>query len=342
MQSNWYKTLFDKSSESVLIIEPGTWLLVDANEPAKNLLQLSNGFPKNTTIPEFKKIYKLLSDSKSGNVYTGQIFKTQNGDDINLQVNAGIIEYEKKQYIQAILKNPEETDLLTERLIQADKLVLLGQLSAGVAHEIRNPLAAVNLNLQLLARKYAEGTSEFNSIQTALQGVERISRIVEITLNFSKPSNPDIKEININQIITSTMDLVASELKKKQIKVESQINEKLPMISADAKQIQQVLINLLTNAADSINGDGKIIISTFVEESKHRKMDNVVIEIEDNGIGISQEELPKIFNPFFTKKSNGTGLGLSISQRIVQQHNGKIEVLSKVDKGTVFKVHLPL
>ncbi|MFH1049922.1 MAG: ATP-binding protein [bacterium] len=341
-KNSWYKTLFEKSTEAVIVIEPNTWLIVDANESAKKLLNLSSDKINNKSIPEFEQIYHNLQDVKLSNIMSGQIVRTEEKEEKHLEISAGIIEFDGKKLIQAILRNYKESDSLTERLIQADKLVLLGQLSAGVAHEIRNPLAAVNLNLQLLARKYAEGTSEFNSIQTALQGVERISRIVEITLNFSKPSTPDIQKININSIISTSLDLVAAEFKKKEIKVETKLDESLPLLSADAKQMQQVLINLLTNAADSINVNGNIKLRTYVDELKHPNQKNIVISIEDNGIGISQEELPKIFNPFFTKKSNGTGLGLSISQRIVQQHNGKIDVISKAGKGTIFNVYLPV
>jgi len=337
---NWYKNLFDALTESVVIVEPKSCKIVEANESAKKLLKLPENY-NDLQLNEFKNVEQKIVKSDSGNLLSEHVFKI-NGEELNIEINAVLIEYEGKKLIQATLRNKQETDSLTERLIQADKLVLLGQLSAGVAHEIRNPLAAVNLNLQLLARKFAEGSNEFNSIQTALQGVDRISRIVEITLNFSKPSTPDIHEVDLNSIIPSSLDLVAAELKKKKIIVESLLDEKLPLIAADTKQMQQVLINLLTNAADSINGEGRIKIKTYVDEMKDKNIKNVVLSVEDNGNGISQEELAKVFNPFYTKKSNGTGLGLSISQRIVKEHKGKIEVISKVGEGSIFRVLLPV
>jgi len=339
---DWYKALFKNSSEAIVIVEPKTCILLDANNKALDLLELSPDMLNIKTIPEFESIYNLFKNSKSVNIFTEQIFSIKENTLLNLEVNADLFEFEGRKIIQAFLRKQKDTDSLTEKLIQADKLVLLGQLSAGVAHEIRNPLAAVNLNLQLLARQFAEGTNEYNSIQTALQGVERISRIVEITLNFSKPSVPDIKKLDINSIILSSLDLVAAEIKKKEIQMDIKLDEKLPLLSADAKQIQQVLINLLTNATDAINGYGLIKIRTYLDESDYYHGKYLIISIEDNGLGISQDELSKIFNPFFTKKSNGTGLGLSISQRIVQQHKGRIDVISKKGKGTVFKVKLPI
>ena len=228
-------------------------------------------------------------------------------------------------------------------MVQADKLVLLGQLSAGVAHEIRNPLAAVNLNLQVLKRKIEEGDALFNYVNTAMQGVERITRIVEVTLNFSRPTVPDVKDLNINSIVQSSMELTKTSIKRKDIQVEINFDENLPMVNADARQMQQVFINLITNAADAIKSKGRITINSYLEQSsKYNEGEFVVIEIKDDGIGISPEEMKKIFNPFFTRKAEGTGLGLPITQRILHQHNGIIDVESQEGVGTSFYVKIPV
>jgi signal transduction histidine kinase len=260
-----------------------------------------------------------------------------------LEVSARFIKYEKQSLILAIARDVSEQHALTDKLVQADKLVLLGQLSAGVAHEIRNPLAAVNLNLQVLKRNYTPDDAEYNYISTALQGVDRISRIVEVTLNFSKPTVPDIKNLNINNIITVALELVTSVIKRKEITVEFKLSEDLPEISADLKQIQQVLINLLTNASDAIKLKGKITLESYLEKSKRRNEgEYVVVSISDTGIGIAPEDMSKIFNPFFTRKPDGTGLGLPITQRIMHQHSGIIDVESTPGTGTTFYIKLPV
>ncbi|MPM89462.1 Signal transduction histidine-protein kinase AtoS [bioreactor metagenome] len=227
--------------------------------------------------------------------------------------------------------------------MHADKLVLLGQLSAGIAHDIRNPLAAVNLNLQLLKRGIAPELPEHNFIELALQGVERIHKIVEVSLNFSKPTVIEVSKLNINSLIPTVLDLTASAIKSKNITVNLELDEKLLEISADAKQLQQVFVNLITNGADAIKDTGMLTIKTYNEKpTKQGEKGFAVVAISDDGCGITEEDLSKIFNPFFTRKPEGTGLGLPITHRILHQHGGVIDVESKLGLGTTFYVKLPI
>lgn len=176
-----------------------------------------------------------------------------------------------------------------------------------------------------------------------MQGVERIHRIVEVSLNFSKPTVIEVSKLNINSLIPVVLDLSASAIKRKNITIELDLADKLAEISADAKQLQQVFINLLTNSADSIKDTGTIIIKTYLEDAmKSDEKDFVVVAISDNGCGIAEEDLSKIFNPFFTRKADGTGLGLPITHRILHQHGGIIDVESTINVGTTFYVKLPV
>lgn len=342
-QLNWYKSFFDNSADAVFIVQPNTWCILEANDIASNML----GIPKNelvgSTIPQFRRIFKLLSKTSAPVVLSELSFETEQNPDLMLEISARFVDFQGQKLIQAMARDVSEHYAMTDKLVQADKLVLLGQLSAGVSHEIRNPLAAVNLNLQLLSRKIPEDSAEYPFVQTALQGVERISKIVEVSLNFSRPAIPDVKEMNINSIIPQTLDLVASSIRKKDIKVNIKLAEDLPNVAIDAKQVQQVLINLITNASDAIKDKGNIDINTYLENSaKYNRGEYVVVAISDTGCGISPEELSKVFNPFFTRKAEGTGLGLPITQRILHQHNGIIDVQSKVNEGTTFYVKFPV
>ncbi len=342
-QLSWYKSFFDNASDAVFIVQPETWCILDANEYAATLLGTSRDNLIGSTLPQFRRIFKLLQKSSSPMVLSELSFETQNDESLMVEVSARFVQYDGKNLIQAIARDVSEQHALTDKLVQADKLVLLGQLSAGVAHEIRNPLAAVNLNLQIFKRNIPENAPEFDYVNTALQGVERISRIVEVTLNFSRPTIPDVKEVNLNSLIPTTLELVASVLKRKEITVELQLQDDLPLVAADEKQLQQVFVNLITNSADAIKTKGNIIIKTYLEAGlKHNEGEMVVVSIADNGIGITPEDLSKIFNPFFTRKPDGTGLGLPITQRILHQHGGVIDVESKVGVGTTFYVKLPV
>ena len=341
-QLSWYKSFFDNASDAVFFVQPETWSVLDANDYAAVLLAIPKSELIGSTLPQFRRIFKLLMKSSSPTVLSELSLNTANDYNLMVEVSARFVDYEGQKLIQAIARDVSEQHALTDKLVQADKLVLLGQLSAGVAHEIRNPLAAVNLNLQILSRK-AKNQPDANYIKTALQGVERISRIVEVTLNFSRPAVPDIKGININHLIPNTLEMVTSVLKRKEIKVDLELDDQLPLVPADAKQIQQVLINLVTNAADSISNTGSISIKTYLEKSTpHGDGEYLVTSISDTGAGIPPEDLPKIFNPFFTRKADGTGLGLPITQRILHQHNGIIDVESKIGIGTTFYVKLPV
>ncbi|HRP02195.1 MAG TPA: ATP-binding protein [Candidatus Kapabacteria bacterium] len=340
-QLAWYKSFFDFATDAVFIIQSETWSVLDANEFAANLLGTKREELLGSIQPQFRRIFKLLKKSSSPIVLSELNFERDNLS-IMVEVSARFINFENQNLILAIARDVSEQHALTDKLVQADKLVLLGQLSAGVAHEIRNPLAAVNLSLQVLKRKYSQEDTELNYIDNALQGVERISRIVEVTLNFSKPTLPDIQDINLNQVVISAIELVSSAIKRKEIVVEFKLNDKLPTVSADFKQIQQVMINLLTNASDAIKTQGKIIIKSYIEKSQRKaESEFIVVSIEDNGQGIPPEDMQKIFNPFFTRKADGTGLGLPITQRIMHQHNGVIDVESIMNKGTIFYIKIP-
>jgi signal transduction histidine kinase len=342
-QLSWYKSFFDNATDAVFIVQPESWCVLDANEFAATLLGVGKNELLGSTLPQFRRIFKLLKKTSSPIVLSELSLNTPSNDNLMVEVSARFFEYEGQSLIQAIARDVSEQHALTDKLVQADKLVLLGQLSAGVAHEIRNPLAAVNLNLQILQRKIQTEEPEATYINTALQGVERIARIVEVTLNFSRPAMPDIQTININQLITNSLELVSSILKRKDIKVDIKLSDDLPVVSADSKQLQQVFINLITNASDAIKTTGVIKIETFLEKSpKNSEREYVAVSITDNGVGITPEDLPKIFNPFFTRKADGTGLGLPITQRIMHQHNGIIDVESKVGSGTTFYVKLPI
>lgn len=342
-QLAWYKSFFDNAADAVFIIQPDTWCVLDANDFAATMLEIAKNELIGTALPQFRRIYKLLQKTNSPIVLSELSFDIDDSKTLTFEVSARFVDYEGNKLIQAIARDISEQYALTDKLVQADKLVLLGQLSAGVAHEIRNPLAAVNLNLQVLQRKIHEDAPEYIYVKTALQGVERISRIVEVTLNFSRPAVPDIQGINLNQLIPVVLDLVAAALKRKEITVDLKLDEHLPKVAVDAKQLQQVFINLITNAADAIKSKGSINIHTYTEKGgRIGDGELVVVAISDDGVGISPEDLTKIFNPFFTRKPDGTGLGLPITQRILHQHSGVLDVESTVGKGTTFYVKLPV
>ncbi|MDD5474661.1 MAG: ATP-binding protein [Candidatus Methanoperedens sp.] len=227
----------------------------------------------------------------------------------------------------------KEKDNLEKQLLQADKLATVGQLAAGVAHEINNPLGNISLYTQMLLKKTADDATK-DKLMVINDEANRAANIVKGLLDFARQSELKLTPIDINKEIGKVLSILTPQLKD--IKVKTAF-EPLPPILADSGQIQQVIMNLLANSIQSIIENGEIIIKTSA------KQDHVEISISDNGCGIPKENLDKIFDPFFTTKEQGkgTGLGLSISYGIIKRHSGSIEVQSEAGKGTTFIIKLP-
>jgi signal transduction histidine kinase len=231
---------------------------------------------------------------------------------------------------------------LSQSIIRrADRLSSLGMLTAGLAHEIRNPLVAIRTFTQLLPERYQD--QEFRNVfqNVALKEVDRICGLVNDLLNFARPSTPNVSAQDVNEIVDAIARILETEAKDKDVKIEIHLGEALPKIFIDKEQIKQVCMNLILNAIQSIEGAGTVEVSTrlFGENGSKRFAQ---IEVRDTGVGIPEKDIENIFNPFFTTKKDGSGLGLSISHQIVKEHGGYIVVESQVGRGTSFFVRLPV
>ena len=242
---------------------------------------------------------------------------------------------------------PEKKDwLLDERLLQSQKLAAIGELSAGIAHEINNPLAIIRQEaewmahlLQKLGGAHLKETEELQgSVHQIVQQVDRCTEIIRNLLDFARKRDPVIQAVEVNRVIEDMTMLVEKEARHNNISIVRQYDQDLPMIYSDAPQLRQVILNFLTNATHAIGKEGVITITTRLNNSEA-----VDIVISDTGRGIAEENLQKIFDPFFTTKppGKGTGLGLSICHGIIQRLGGRIAVESQVGHGTTFTITLP-
>jgi signal transduction histidine kinase len=224
---------------------------------------------------------------------------------------------------------------------RADRLASLGTLTAGLAHEIRNPLVAIKTFTQLLPDRLDDEEFREEFLKIASGEVDRISLLVNELLDFARPSDPKLELENINTLLDGMILLVSTETKKKQINVIKNFASDLPTVQIDREQIKQVFLNILLNAIGATSEHGQIMVKTrsFVKPGGEPY---IQIEFADTGCGIPEEHLEEIFNPFFTTKSTGSGLGLSISNQIVQDHRGYIDVESQLDKGSSFIINLPV
>jgi len=239
----------------------------------------------------------------------------------------------------ALQETRQRLDGALEQLLQAEKLAALGELVAGVAHEINNPLASV-LGYTELALKTAPPGKIRRYLETAASEAERAGKIVRNLLTFARKHPPEKKPHSLNEIVEKTLELKAYHFRVNQIRLERQLDPALPSILLDGHQIQQVLLNLLNNAEQAIaerGRGGKIRVET------RRQGDSIEMAVEDDGPGIPEEIQARIFEPFFTTKQDGrgTGLGLSLCHGIVQEHGGQIRVESRPGQGAKFVVSLP-
>ena len=223
---------------------------------------------------------------------------------------------------------------------RANRLSSLGMLTAGLAHEIRNPLVAIRTFTQLLPERYAdiEFRESFQSI--ALKEVDRICGLVNDLLSFARPSTPKVSRGDVNEIVEAITRILSTEAKEKGVTVNLRLAASLPKILVDKEQLKQVSMNVILNAIQSIENKGVVEISSrlFLKDNRERF---IQIEVRDTGIGIPEGDMENIFNPFFTTKEDGSGLGLSISHQIVKEHGGYMAVESKVGVGTSFYINLP-
>jgi len=226
-----------------------------------------------------------------------------------------------------------------EEIMKSERLAMVGQLAAGVAHEINNPLGGILLFSRLLLQKAPSEGLMRDNLERIEKDAKRCQSIVQGLLDFARQREPKIKTLELNDVLEKTVNLFENQPLFHNIEVVKQYQPDLPVISADPAQLQQVFVNLIMNAADAMNGKGTLTVAT---NSSNR--DNYVeISFTDTGRGISSDELDRVFEPFFTTKGvgHGTGLGLSISYGIIQRHGGTIKVSSRVGQGSTFVVILP-
>jgi two-component system NtrC family sensor kinase len=260
-----------------------------------------------------------------------------------LEISSSPLRNHRGDLIGAMMSVQDLTDTrkAEETMFRMEKLSSLGQLSTGIAHEIRNPLSSIYFNVQMLSKRLPLDDTTRGIIADTFEGIDRIKGLVKSVLDFARPSTPSLKIDSILRVLRRSISIMDLEPKKKKIQIQLDLACDLPNIIIDSHQIQQVFINLLLNAMEAISEEGTIVIRGKVESDPKLLSDRLIIEIKDTGIGISSEYLPRIFDPFFTTKPEGTGLGLSIVHRILIQHDATIDVFSDCN-GTVFTLSFPI
>ncbi len=222
-----------------------------------------------------------------------------------------------------------------ENLQRLDRLVNLGTLSAGIAHEIKNGLTAIKTFVELLMQK----SEERELAEVVARELARIDSMVSQMLRFAASKPVAFTTVRVHDVLEHSLRLLQHQINGKMISVKRDYRAISHHVRGDEAQLQQVFMNLLFNALEAMGTNGLLVVSTEIMNAKGGRV--LKVQIEDTGVGVSEENLSRLFDPFFTTKKNGTGLGLAISRRIVDEHHGKIEVQSELNKGSTFSISLP-
>lgn len=340
-----YRSLIEHSLESIAIIRPNG-VIIDCNSKMINITGYSNSELKGSNFFNLideqnkKKIHGLTNttvDKEISAVNYETTLYTKDGLEIPIEIyNIKGFSFEEEENLSFVyLRDLTERKKIEKYSIQTEKMFALGQLSSGIAHEIRNPLFALSNNINYLNKKMKDFT-EFQEIYPELKNsIDRIHNIVSTILDYAKPHKPEFKKVNINEVIRKSLTLIKKQLEKSAIKIKTDFQEGDSTLEADPHQLEQVFLNLILNSLQAMGQVGELTIKT-------KSLRNFFLTtIQDTGKGIPKDELSRIFDPFFSTFPNGTGLGLAIVQRILDQHGARYFVESEENLGTTFSMHFP-
>ncbi len=368
-ERSFLETLFNTIEDGVLVVDENGRIIY-FNQAVTRLLGLQahvEGQPITDFLPEFEWKNILRLDAAGGQRLVRQEFEVHYPRHRFLLLYAAPLDGQAagSAGVALILHDATEARQKTFEAIESERIQALTLLAASVAHEIGNPLNALHIHLQLMERELRklktsagpgtrggskprsqnlaietdaeESARKFEQYLKVAKGeLDRLDYIVTQFLQAIRPATPQVKPASLNEVVERTLDLLLPELDNRSLQVKKKLAEPLPLAPIDPTQIQQVLVNLIKNAMQAMTKGGTLTLQTG------EGPDGVWFSVADNGGGIPEEQINRIFEPFYTTKKTGTGLGLMIVQRIVRAHGGRIDLESHVGRGTTFRIWLPL
>ena len=342
-----YRRIFEVSKDMILVSKLNG-IILDINPAGYQMVGYSDS-DKDLRHKNFQDFFPDRSDwetiintiKKDGFIANYEVNLSGVDDRNRLSLISGSLDHGpvgKDSTVHFLIKDIEQRRFIENQMAQADKLASIGQLSAGVAHGINNPLGIILGYTQMLMRDEDAATERYADLKIIEKHVKNCKLVVEDLFNFARSSTTEKEEIKIHETIEEVLNFVEHHSEMHNIEVKKNYDKNIPALFLDDKKIKQVLMNLIMNAKDAVGKSGTISLSTEYDRSKRQ----VVIKIADTGRGIEKKNLSRIFDPFFTTKptGEGTGLGLSVSYGIVKNHGGNIFVESERGKGTTFTVVL--
>jgi PAS domain S-box-containing protein len=321
--------------------------LVTLNETAEKILGKSKEEmvrePVNLVLGDPHPFTTMMMEtlSRDQGVFRREIELKKEDNLLWLMASTSLLKDGEGRKIGALMIFQDITEIkdLEEKLRQADRLAALGTLSAGLAHEIKNPLSAIKTFVQLLSQKGANPSFMDRFNNTVPREIDRINQLVEDLLELTRTRKRSFVHLDVRTLVTQVIDLHGEEMKRKHIAFEGRLDPETPLIRGDSETLFRALSNLVINSIQAMPNGGQLSISSLKEDSGSPLVKMI---IEDSGIGMDQTTLKNLFNPFFTTKEKGVGLGMALVRKIVEDHRGTIEAISDKDKGTTFILRLPV
>lgn len=270
------------------------------------------------------------------NVYSRKPITDEQVELLSIFANRAALAISNAEVYRKLGEKNRQLKETREKLIRSERLAVIGNMAAYIAHEIRNPLVTIGGFARILLREYADHKKVKHNTEVIIEEVNRLEKILANIMDFSKPIKTVKTLIQINELLENTCTLMEPYLKSIPIQLDKKFNTTIPKIIVDQTQLKQVFLNLIKNAAESMPQGGKLTIETMVED------ECIQIDITDTGEGMSPDVMQNLFVPFFTTKVDGTGVGLAVSQKIVDDHDGFIKAKSVLKEGTTFSIFLPV
>jgi two-component system sensor histidine kinase AtoS len=343
-----YRILFENASDAIFILEAEgehVGRIVAANRAAADMHGYSPEelVTMNITDLDTREAAK-DAPARIRRILSGERFKAElthlkkDGSPIYIEMSAGLVDFGSHRYILAMDRDVTERKQAEEALQRVEQMKVVGELAAGLAHEIKNPLAGMKVSIEVLLHELDLSDADREILRRVTDEILRIELLMRELLNFARPPRPQLDIVNINKVLDKAAILSGKNPSFSSVKVIKEYDNRAPGTMADPLQLQQVFMNLLLNAAEAMPGGGTLLLKTLYDENSN----SLHIMISDSGKGIDEKAMARIFQPFFTTKAKGTGLGLAITKRLIEQHEGNISVRNNPGGGTTFRILLPV
>jgi two-component system, NtrC family, sensor histidine kinase AtoS len=348
-----YRLLFESAGDAILILDgegDDVGKIVAANQAAVKMHGYTHDEILSLNIKDLdspddaSRVSERIRRIFSGEWLNDEIYHVRkDGTVFPVEVRAGLLKMGNHRYILAIDSDSTERKQTEEALQRAEQLKTTGELAAGLAHEIKNPLAGIKASIEILSTAPYVPQEDKRVLELVIGEIKRIELLIRDLLNFARPSRPQFENADVSRILETVASMALKNPRRpedgsKAITVVKDFENHLPAITADPMQLQQIFMNLTLNAIDAMQGGGTLSLKTRYDAPAR----SIVVEVSDNGKVPDTSVLDKIFQPFFTTKPKGTGMGLAISKRLIENHRGTIGVVKNVSGGLTFRISLPI